>query len=244
MSSGVHVAIVFDESSGLGAATAMTLRKRGAVVIAAGPDASVFDDDVVFVQTDWTDEVQVARVCSIAAQHGSVRSVVTISGLSTSRRLVDRSGAVHPLADFERTVQHGLSGPFNVLRLVASAIGANEPDANGERGVIVNTASVSAFDGQVGQVAYSAAKGGVVAMTLPAARDLAPMGIRVCAIAPGLFATPKAAQLSASIVRSVPQPERLGYPEEFADLVGHIVGNPYLNGEVIRLDGGLRLPPK
>jgi NAD(P)-dependent dehydrogenase (short-subunit alcohol dehydrogenase family) len=238
------VAIVFDESSGLGVATHDALRSRGATVIIAGPDASGFDSDVVVVETDWTDETQVARVCEIARRHGPVRSAVSISGVSTSRRLVDRSGAVHPLGDFDRILKQGIYGPFNVLRLAAAEMSRNEPDCNGERGVIVNTSSVAAYDGQAGQVAYAAAKGGVAAMTLPAARDLAPAGIRICTIAPGLFSTPKAAGLPADIARSVPQPSRLGHPEEFADLVGHIIVNPYLNGEVIRLDGGLRLPAK
>jgi NAD(P)-dependent dehydrogenase (short-subunit alcohol dehydrogenase family) len=242
-----QVAIVFDESSGLGAATAVALRKSGSTVIVAGPDRSGYDDGdggLVFVDNDWTDEARVARVCGIAGEYGSVRSAVSISGVSTSRRLVNRSGEVHPLDEFDDVIGHGLRGPFNVLRLVAAVMRGNEPDANGERGVIVNTASVAAFDGQAGQVAYAAAKGGVAAMTLPAARDLAPIGIRVCAIAPGLFAVPKAAGLLEEIVRSVPQPSRLGYPEEFAELVGLIIGNPYLNGEVIRLDGGLRLAAK
>jgi NAD(P)-dependent dehydrogenase (short-subunit alcohol dehydrogenase family) len=238
------VAIVFDESSGLGAATHAALRRHGATVIVAGPDDQGYDRDVVFVKNDWTDEAQVARVCDTARRYGPVRTAVSISGVSASRRLVDRFGAVHPLGDFDRIVKEGIYGPFNVMRLVAAEMTRNEPDVNDERGVIVNTSSVAAYDGQVGQVAYAAAKGGVAAMTLPAARDLAPAGIRICTIAPGLFATPKAAGLPADIARSVPQPQRLGHPAEFADLVVHIVLNPYLNGEVIRLDGGLRLPAK
>jgi NAD(P)-dependent dehydrogenase (short-subunit alcohol dehydrogenase family) len=214
----------------------------------AGPEAAGVDldrdDGIVFVANDWTDEDQVARVCQLAGALGPVRSAVAISGVSVSRRLVDRSGAAHPLADFDHVIRQGLYGPFNVLRLVAGAMAGNVPNANGERGVIVTTSSVAAFEGQVGQIAYAAAKGGVAAMTLPAARDLSPMGIRVCAVAPGLFDTPKAAGLPADIARSVPQPSRLGHPEEFADLVAHIIRNPYLNGEVVRLDGGLRLAAK
>lgn len=240
----VGVAVVFDEGSGLGAATAIALQKTGATVVVAGPDREGLPDDLTFVPNDWTDEAQVARVCEIARGLGAVRAAVAISGVSTSRRLVDRSGATHPLAEFDDVVRHGLHGAFNVLRLVAAVMRDNEPDENGERGVIVNTSSVAAFDGQVGQVAYAATKGAVAAMTLPAARDLAPMGIRVCTVAPGLFATPKAAALTLDIARAVPQPSRLGHPEEFADLVGHIIRNPYLNGEVIRLDGGLRLSAK
>jgi NAD(P)-dependent dehydrogenase (short-subunit alcohol dehydrogenase family) len=242
-----QVAIVFDEASGLGAATAAALRTRGAIVVVAGPDFSGYDNDddgIVLVENDWTDEARVTRVCGVARDHGPVRSAVSISGVSTSRRLVNRAGAVHPLAEFDDVISHGLRGPFNVMRLVAGLMKDNEPDGNGERGVIVNTASVAAFEGQAGQVAYAAAKGGVAAMTLPAARDLAPIGIRVCTIAPGLFAVPKAAGLPEDIARSVPQPSRLGFPEEFAHLVGHILDNPYLNGEVIRLDGALRLAAK
>jgi NAD(P)-dependent dehydrogenase (short-subunit alcohol dehydrogenase family) len=239
-----QVSIIFDEDSGLGEATAAALLALGATVVVAGPTPPALPDGVLFVDNDWTYESLVARVCEVARKHGPVRSAVAISGVSTSRRLVDRGGATHPLDEFDRVVRHGLHGPFNVLRLVAAAMRENEPDQNGERGVIVTTASVAAYDGQAGQVAYSAAKGAVAAMTLPAARDLAPMGIRVCAVAPGLFATPKAAGLPANLARTVPQPSRLGHPDEFADLVGHIILNPYLNGEVVRLDGGLRLAAK
>lgn len=239
-----QVAIVFDEDSGLGMATAVALQKCGATVVLAGPVFPGIRDDIIFVKNDWTDETQVARVCEIARGRGAVRSAVCISGVSTSRRLVDRSGATHPLAEFDEVIRHGLHGPFNVLRLVAAVMRDNDPDHNDERGVIVTTSSVAAYDGQAGQVAYSAAKGAVAAMTLPAARDLAPMGIRVCTVAPGLFSTPKAAALPPTIAAAVPQPSRLGHPEEFAELVGHIIVNPYLNGEVIRLDGGLRLSAK
>ncbi|GAA0627869.1 3-hydroxyacyl-CoA dehydrogenase [Sporichthya brevicatena] len=238
------VALVFDQDSGLGVATARALHKLGATVVVAGPDPSGHDADVVLLENDWTDEDAVAQVCAAAREYGPIRSAVAISGLSSSRRLVDRSGGVHPLAEFDQALRHGLWGPFNVLRSVAAAMRTNEPDENGQRGVIVTTASVSAYDGQVGQVAYAAAKGGVVAMTLPAARDLAPMGIRVCGVAPGLFAVPKAAGLGPDVARPVLSPPRLGHPEEFAELVGHIVTNPYLNAEVIRLDGGLRLSAK
>jgi NAD(P)-dependent dehydrogenase (short-subunit alcohol dehydrogenase family) len=173
---------------------------------------------------------------------------MNIAGIGTAKRIVQRDGSPAPLEDFERVVRINLVGTYNVTRLVAARIVALEPLADGERGVIVNTASVAAFDGQVGQEAYSASKGGIVGMTLPLARDLAQFGVRVCTIAPGLFATPLMKELpeevQQNLAASIPFPKRLGLPEEFAALALHIARNGHLNGEVIRLDGALRMAPR
>jgi NAD(P)-dependent dehydrogenase (short-subunit alcohol dehydrogenase family) len=173
---------------------------------------------------------------------------MNIAGIGTARRVVQKDGSPAPLEDFERVVRINLVGTYNVIRLAAARIARLDALPDGERGVIVNTASVAAFDGQVGQEAYSASKGGIVGMTLPLARDLAQWGVRVCTIAPGLFATPLMKQLpeevQASLAASIPFPKRLGQPEEFAALAAHIVTNGHLNGEVIRLDGALRMAPR
>jgi NAD(P)-dependent dehydrogenase (short-subunit alcohol dehydrogenase family) len=176
------------------------------------------------------------------------RIVMNIAGIGTARRVLARDGTPSPLEDFERVVRVNLLGSYNVLRLAAARIAQLEPLADGERGVMLLTASVAAFDGQVGQQAYSASKGGIVGMTLPLARDLAQFGIRVMTVAPGLFSTPLMKELpeevQASLAASIPFPKRLGHPEEFAALACHIVTNTHLNGEVIRLDGGLRMAPR
>jgi NAD(P)-dependent dehydrogenase (short-subunit alcohol dehydrogenase family) len=173
---------------------------------------------------------------------------MNIAGIGTAKRIVQRDGSPAPLEDFERVVRINLIGTYNVTRLAVSRIAALSPLADGERGVVVNTASVAAFDGQVGQEAYSASKGGIVGMTLPLARDLAQFGVRVCTIAPGLFATPLMKELpeevQQNLAASIPFPKRLGLPEEFAALAAHIVANGHLNGEVIRLDGALRMAPR
>jgi NAD(P)-dependent dehydrogenase (short-subunit alcohol dehydrogenase family) len=173
---------------------------------------------------------------------------MNIAGIGTAKRLIAKDGTPMPLEDFKRVVEVNLFGTFNVIRLAAAEIVKLEPLADGERGVIVNTASVAAFDGQVGQEAYAASKGGVVALTLPLARDLAQFGVRVCTIAPGLFLTPLMAELpqavQESLAASIPFPKRLGKPEEFAQLCAAIVENMSLNGEVIRLDGALRMAPR
>jgi NAD(P)-dependent dehydrogenase (short-subunit alcohol dehydrogenase family) len=208
--------------------------------------AADLGDAVAFAPADVTDEDAVRAAVDLAAGMGPLRVAVTCAGIATPGRVLGRKGVL-PLPDFVRVVQVNLVGTFNVLRLAAERMAAIEPVGE-ERGVIVMTASAAAFDGQVGQAAYSASKGGVVGMTLPIARDLADRAIRVVSIAPGLFATPMLAGLPQeaqdSLGRQVPHPSRLGRPEEFAALVEHIVANPMLNGEVIRLDGAIRMAPR
>ena len=238
-------ALVTGGASGLGLATARELAAAGAQVIAldrAEPRESV--DGIDFVQGDVTDEAQVRA--AIAAARSPLRIAVNCAGVATAERTLGREGP-QPLENFERVIRVNLIGTFNVTRLAAEAIAATEPD-EGERGVIVNTASVAAFDGQVGQGAYSASKGAVAAMTLPLAREFAPRLIRVMTIAPGIFDTPMMAGLPEaareSLGQQVPHPSRLGRPEEYALLVRQIIENPMLNGETIRLDGAIRMAPK
>ena len=227
--------IVTGGRSGLGAATVSLLEESGArAVVADLPECDVTDEAAVAALVESVDEL-----------HG----VVNCAGIGGSARIVDREGGVgFPLELFERIVRVNLTGTFNAIRLAAPKIARNEPDENGERGVIVNTASNAAFDGQIGQHAYSASKAGVAGMTLPIARDLARHGIRVMTIAPGPADTPMLARLRddirASLEQQIPFPSRLARPQEYALLVKHIVENPYLNGEVIRLDGALRMGPR
>jgi NAD(P)-dependent dehydrogenase (short-subunit alcohol dehydrogenase family) len=199
------------------------------------------------VETDVTDEDSVRSALEEALELGDLRGAVNCAGIAGAEKVLGREGP-HSLDSFARVVEVNLVGTFNVIRLVAEAISGNEPLESGERGVIVNTASVAAFDGQIGQVAYAASKGGVVSLTLPVARELADSGIRVVTIAPGIFDTPMMAGLPedarVSLGEQVPFPSRLGKPEEYAALVGHIVENEMLNGEVIRLDGAIRMAPK
>jgi NAD(P)-dependent dehydrogenase (short-subunit alcohol dehydrogenase family) len=209
----------------------------------------------VFAPADVTEEGDVQAAIDAATALGTLRIAVNCAGVATPGKILGRDGVL-PLADFERVVRINLFGTFNVLRLAAAAMAENEPDAGGtgagtgtpERGVIINTASVAAFDGQIGQPAYAASKGAVAALTLPAARELARQLIRVMTIAPGIFDTPMMASLPeaarASLGAQVPHPSRLGRPEEYAALVRHIVENPMLNGETIRLDGAIRMQPK
>jgi NAD(P)-dependent dehydrogenase (short-subunit alcohol dehydrogenase family) len=242
-------AIVFGGASGLGEATARELIAGGAEVTIADVDsqrgsAVASDLGARFVKTDVTDEAQVQAAVDAA---GPIRVSVCCAGIAIGMKVAGGRGP-HPLDAFAKVVQVNLIGTFNALRLAATKMLENEPDAEGERGVIVNTASIAAFEGQIGQIAYSASKGGVVGITLPAARDLAQSGIRVCAIAPGLFNTPMMAGLpeeaQRSLGASVPFPSRLGHPEEYAKLARHIAENSMLNGEVIRLDGALRMAPR
>jgi NAD(P)-dependent dehydrogenase (short-subunit alcohol dehydrogenase family) len=247
------VALVTGGASGLGRATVEAMAAAGAGVVIAdlpgSPGAEVAEglgDQAVFAPTDVTDEASVQAAVDAAAVLGTLRVVVNCAGVGTPGRVVGRAGPL-PLAAFAQVVTVNLVGTFNVVRLAAAAIAGADP-VDGERGVIVNTASVAAFDGQVGQAAYAASKGGVAAMTLPIARELAGSLIRVMTIAPGLFSTPMLAGLPQeardSLGAQVPHPARLGAPEEYASLVRHIVDNPMLNGEVIRLDGAIRMAPR
>jgi 3-hydroxyacyl-CoA dehydrogenase / 3-hydroxy-2-methylbutyryl-CoA dehydrogenase len=248
-------AIVGGGASGLGAATVRRLHAAGAHVVIADLNqergeelAGELGDRAAFIATDVTDPEAVQAAVNAAREHGvPLRIAVSCAGIGWAGRVVGRRGA-HALEAFETVIRVNLIGTFNVMRLAAAVMVENEPADSGERGVCVNTASIAAFDGQIGQIAYSASKGAIVSMTLPAARDLAPLGVRVCAIAPGTFDTPLLAALPEDsreeLRRVVPFPSRFGRPEEFAALVEHIVENEMLNGEVIRLDGALRMPPR
>jgi NAD(P)-dependent dehydrogenase (short-subunit alcohol dehydrogenase family) len=241
--------------SGLGAATALLLAENGAQVVLADVDeesgeqmASQIGNGTKFIRTDVTDEASVQDALdSVVETFGSLSGVVNCAGIGPAARVVGKKG-VHDLGLFTRTVEINLVGTFNVIRLAAVRLAGNEPDDEGERGLIINTASVAAYDGQIGQAAYAASKGGVVALTLPVARELASSGIRVVTIAPGIFETPMLAALpedaKESLGKQVPFPPRLGRPDEYAALVKHIVENQMLNGEVIRLDGGIRMAPR
>jgi NAD(P)-dependent dehydrogenase (short-subunit alcohol dehydrogenase family) len=241
--------LVTGGASGLGEATARALAARGARVTIADLNAergAALGAELrgEFIQGDVTDETQVQAAVEAA---GELRLAVSCAGIGWAERTVKKDGPA-ALAPFETVVRVNLIGTFNVLRLAAASMAANEPDADGERGVVVMTASIAAFDGQIGQTAYAASKGGVVGLTLPAARDLARLGIRVCTIAPGLFDTPLLAGLPEEARRAlgeqIPFPSRLGRPDEYAKLACHIAENRMLNGEVLRLDGALRMPPK
>jgi NAD(P)-dependent dehydrogenase (short-subunit alcohol dehydrogenase family) len=248
-----QAAIVTGGGSGLGAATAMRLAADGArvAVIDVNHEAAAAVANKIgglALAGDVADETAMTTALAKArTAHGPVRVLVNCAGVASGRRVVGRDGPM-PLAEFERVVRVNLIGTFNMTRLAAAEMSTAEPLADGERGVIVSTASVAAFEGQIGQAAYAASKGGVAALTLPVARELARDGIRVVTIAPGLFMTPMVAALpddvKASLAASIPFPRRLGAPEEYAALVAHIVDNRFLNGEVIRLDAALRMAPK
>ncbi|MFE7899557.1 SDR family NAD(P)-dependent oxidoreductase [Streptomyces sp. NPDC057424] len=245
------VALVAGGTSGLGLATAERLLTDGTRPVLLGRSRARGEQAVarlgsaaVFVPGDVAVEQDVAHAVEVAAGCGTLRAVVNCAGRAHAARVVGRSGT-HSLKEFADVVEANLVGTFNVVRLAAELMARNEPVA-GERGVIVNTASIAAFDGQIGQAAYAASKAGVAGMTLPLARDLGGVLIRVVTVAPGLFDTPAAEVLPeakrAALARTVPHPRRWGRAEEFAELVVHILGNPMINGETIRLDGGLRLP--
>jgi len=247
------VAIVTGGGSGLGAATARRLAASSARVAVLDLNASAAEKVAGEIggfaaRCDVADpDSAAAAIVQINQKLGAPRILASIAGIGTAKRIVGREGP-QPLEDFARVVRVNLIGSFNMLRLAAAEMAKLEPLEDGERGVVVQTASVAAFDGQVGQAAYAASKGGVVSMTLPAARELAQFGIRVLTIAPGLFLTPLMAELPAatqeSLAASIPFPKRLGNPDEFAELVLSCVANRALNGEVIRIDGALRLPPR
>jgi NAD(P)-dependent dehydrogenase (short-subunit alcohol dehydrogenase family) len=248
-------ALVAGGASGLGEATARMLVEAGASVVIADLNAekgealaSELGGRASFAEADVTDEGSVAAaVAEAGAAEGGLRISVCCAGIGWAERVAHRGGP-HNLEFFSNVIKVNLIGTFNVLRLAAAAMSENEPDGEGERGVCVNTASIAAFDGQIGQAAYAASKGGIVGLTLPAARDLASRGVRVVSVAPGLFDTPLLAALPdearEALGAGIPFPSRLGRPEEYAQLVGQVIENPMLNGETIRLDGALRMPPR
>ncbi len=244
-------AVVTGGASGLGGATAAALAGQGAYVfgldLAASIEAASQVDGVTLVEADVTDEDQVRAAIAQAAEVAPLRVVVNCAGIGTAGRILSKNGP-HDLALFRKIIDVNLVGTFNVLRLGAEAMARTEPDDTGQRGVIVNTASIAAYDGQVGQVAYAASKGGVVGLTLSAARDLASFGIRVATIAPGIIDTPMLAgvndEFRATLAEGVPFPKRLGRPDEYAELVLMVARHDYLNGEVIRMDGALRMAPR
>jgi NAD(P)-dependent dehydrogenase (short-subunit alcohol dehydrogenase family) len=250
-----RVSLVTGGASGLGGATSRALVARGAKVLIADKSkdagealAKELGAAALFVETDVTDEVQMRSAVDRARNEwGGLHIVVGCAGIGTAGRIVGKTG-LFPLELFQITVNVNLVGMFNMLRIAAGAMAENEPNEGGERGVIIMTASIAAFDGQIGQAGYSASKAGVVGMTLPAARELARSGVRVMTIAPGTFDTPMLGMLPdearAALAVNVPFPSRLGQPTEFASLAVHIVENAMLNGETIRLDGALRMPPK
>jgi NAD(P)-dependent dehydrogenase (short-subunit alcohol dehydrogenase family) len=248
-----HSAIVTGGASGLGAATARALAAAGAKVAIfdinekAAAEVAI-DIKGIAVTCDVADSASAeTAIKKAAAVHGSARILVNCAGVGPAKRIVGRDGPI-PLADYERVIRINLIGTFNMIRLAAVAMQPLEAFVDGERGVIVSTASVAAFEGQIGQAAYASSKGGVAALTIPAAREFAQFGVRVMAIAPGIFGTPMLRALPQeaqdSLGASVPFPKRLGEPREFAALVMHCVANSYLNGEVIRLDGALRMAPR
>ncbi|MGH2340392.1 SDR family NAD(P)-dependent oxidoreductase [Segnochrobactraceae bacterium EtOH-i3] len=248
-----RVFLVTGAASGLGATVARHLSGLGAKVVIAdiadgSPLAAELGAGARYIRTDVTSgEDGAAAVALAVADFGRLDGLVNCAGVAPSERVVGRDGP-HRLESFAKVVGINLIGTFNMVRLAADAIAKNAPDENGERGVIINTASIAAFDGQIGQAAYAASKGGVAALTLPVARELARSGIRVVAIAPGVFETPMMAampqEVRDSLGRTVPFPPRLGRPPEYAALVEHILSNGYLNGETIRLDGALRMAPR
>ncbi|MFC0360295.1 MULTISPECIES: SDR family NAD(P)-dependent oxidoreductase [Kytococcus] len=257
------VALITGGAQGLGNSTARRLLEAGARVVlvdlpgeAGEKAAAAFTEEfgdgrAVFAGADVRDEEQVAAAVAAAQQLGTLRLAVNCAGVATPGKILGRKGVL-PLETYRTVIDINLVGTFNVLRLAAEAMAANEPVADergqGDRGLIVNTASVAAYDGQIGQAAYASSKGAIAALTLPAARDLAPSQIRVMTIAPGVMETPMMAGMPGDVKETlealVPHPARLGKPEEYAALVTHLVENPLLNGEVIRLDGALRMPPK
>jgi NAD(P)-dependent dehydrogenase (short-subunit alcohol dehydrogenase family) len=238
-------ALVTGGASGLGRAAALALKARGYKVVVL--DLKRGEEDLRYVEGDVVREGDVERAVAEAMAQGPLFAAVNAAGIGLARKILGREGP-HDLESFRKVVEVNLVGTFNVLRLAAWAMRENPPDGEGQRGVIVNTASVAAYEGQIGQAAYAASKGGVVALTLPAARELAEWGIRVVTLAPGLFDTPLLQGLperaKASLAEQVPFPRRLGRPEEYAALVLHILENPMLNGEVVRLDGALRMAPR
>jgi NAD(P)-dependent dehydrogenase (short-subunit alcohol dehydrogenase family) len=249
-------AVVSGGASGLGEATTRALAARGVAVTIMDLQAdrgealaAELGGHTTFVRTDVTDEASVqAAIEDATGKDRPLRIAVNCAGIGYAARVLGRDGSAHELAPFTRTVTVNLIGTFNVLRLAAAAMARTEPEEDGERGVVVNTASIAAYDGQIGQIAYAASKGGIVGLTLPAARDLSSVGVRVCTIAPGLVDTPLLAGLPEdarqALSAGIPFPKRLGRPEDFAELALDVVEHGYLNGEVIRMDGALRMAPR
>ncbi len=245
--------LVTGGGSGLGAATGILFREAQANIVIADVNDAAGEDVAselggVFVHTDVSDQKSVQQAVNVALeQYGVIHGAINCAGLGIASKVIGKQGP-HALERFQKVIDVNLVGTFNVIRLVAAAMIDTEPDGDGERGVFINTASVAAFDGQIGQAAYSASKGGIVGMTLPIAREFSKYGIRVVSIAPGIFDTPMLGQLSDDVRRSlgaqVPFPKRLGQPREFAALARHIVENRMINGEVIRLDGAIRMAPQ
>jgi NAD(P)-dependent dehydrogenase (short-subunit alcohol dehydrogenase family) len=249
------IALVTGGASGLGAATAARLAQAGAQLVvldlpsSRGTEfAASLPGGASFAAADVTDAAAVSAAIDRAVGHGELRVLVNCAGIGLPAKVVDKDGRPMPLEHFTRIIDINLVGTFNAIRLAAAQMVGNTPNDDGERGVIVNTASIAAFDGQIGQAAYSASKGGIVGMTLPLARDLARDGVRVNTIAPGTFDTPLLARapqhVRDALGAAVPFPSRLGRPDEYAALVMHIVANAMLNGETIRLDGAMRMPPR
>lgn len=248
-----HAAIVTGGASGLGAATARMLAEAGARVAIldvnqkAAAEVAIEINGLALHCDVTSSEATEKAIAKAAADHGPARIVINCAGIGPAKRIVGRDGPM-PLAEFARVIEINLIGTFNVMRLAAAAMQNVEPLQDGERGIIVCTASVAAYEGQIGQAAYAASKGGVVGLVLPAAREFAQFGIRITAVAPGIFSTPmlhalpEAAQ--QSLAASVPFPKLLGHPEQYAALVRHMIENRYLNGEVVRLDGALRMAPR
>jgi NAD(P)-dependent dehydrogenase (short-subunit alcohol dehydrogenase family) len=247
-------ALVAGGASGLGAATTRALHERGASVVIADLNAekgealaSELGDRATFIETNVMEPEPVQAAVDAAAADGGLRISVCCAGIGWAQRTASKQGP-HDLEIFHNVIKVNLIGTFNVLRLACATMSGNEPNEEDERGVCINTASIAAWDGQIGQVAYAASKGGIVGLTLPAARDMAGRGVRVMTIAPGLFDTPLLAALPAeqreALGAGIPFPSRLGRPEEYADLACEIVSNTMLNGEAIRLDGALRMPPR
>ena len=250
-------AIITGGASGIGEGAARLLAARGAKVVLADLDRQVEKGEAlakelggVFVPCDVTSEEQVAAAVAAAVEMAPLRALVNAAGIGSAGRTIDRAGVPHDLANYKRVIEINLIGTFNCIRLAASAMNSNEPDADGGRGAIVNIASVAAFDGQIGQVAYSSSKGGVVALTLVVARDLAAAGIRCNCIAPGLIDTPiygtgdQADAFKANLGKNVLFPNRLGSSAELGSMVVELITNSYMNAETIRVDGGIRMPPK
>lgn len=248
-------ALVTGGASGLGEATVRRLHAAGAATVIVDLNAErgaalagELGARAVFVKANVADPSDVQRAVDAAVARGALRIAVSCAGIGPPARTVSRDGTPHDLDLYRKVIEVNLIGTFNVLRLAAAAMAKNAPNGDGERGVVINTASIAAYEGQIGQVAYASSKGGVLGLTLPAARDLAKIGVRVMTLAPGTFDTPLLAglpeQVRESLGAGIPFPQRLGRPSEYAQLVEAIVRNPYLNGEVIRIDGALRMPPK